>query len=417
MSKLRKRPKHAPLEPQHPPSPPPLQPERPIEVVPSSPSPSIPAPVTSTPLRKPALTPLQPPQPLTQPTMSRQDQKKPAAWYTPGRGPSSTVPGPSFPVPEARIELPISDEPRDSSASSSGTSKSSHFGPLNAGGPDIIAALPNPHESQLVTADPNAFATPIHITPQAAPDYERMSQSDSQSDSYGDSFMSHLYHLGQFLKDLFQLPFIGKFKTAEYDPGTSWRAHNSKAPKSWYTQPGQAKIDLLATPTASRPPRRFKSSRPPRARQYHNRDRDRHHHHHHHHKQVSSYSRPRHRYQHFSPPSSMDAATAIRPARTPMSATSEGVMPTSPGASSHGRGNQSIAYSYYGSQPMYVYPAQMPVVSRGMETTRSPKAERRPTMPIYMMAVPPTFGKHRSNRHHHHHHPSSSTSPPHRLSL
>lgn len=46
-----------------------------------------------------------------------------------------------------------------------------------------------------------------------------------------------------------------------------------------------------------------------------------------------------------------EATTAIRPTRTPMTATSAGLAYMSPGASSHGLGRHSVSYSWYSSSP------------------------------------------------------------------
>ena len=65
-----------------------------------------------------------------------------------------------------------------------------------------------------------------------------------------------------------------------------------------------------------------------------------------------------------------DAATAIRPARTPMSVTSAAQTFPSPGASSHGAGQQAMSFSWYSSSPQQ-YPWQpsqvyMPQISSPM---------------------------------------------------
>jgi len=52
-----------------------------------------------------------------------------------------------------------------------------------------------------------------------------------------------------------------------------------------------------------------------------------------------------------------DAATAIRPVRTPATFTSAGINLPSPGMSSHGLGQQSVRYSWYSSSPQN-YPWQ-----------------------------------------------------------
>lgn len=46
-----------------------------------------------------------------------------------------------------------------------------------------------------------------------------------------------------------------------------------------------------------------------------------------------------------------DAATAVRPLRTPMTVTSAGIAYPSPGMSSHGLGRHELTYSWYSSTP------------------------------------------------------------------
>lgn len=79
------------------------------------------------------------------------------------------------------------------------------------------------------------------------------------------------------------------------------------------------------------------------------------------------------------PSSYSDATTAIRAARTPMTATSAGVTLPSPGASSHGLGQHSIRYSWYSSSPQQ-YPANL----YGSEFT-SPQTTTGPGTPYYGM--------------------------------
>ena len=54
-----------------------------------------------------------------------------------------------------------------------------------------------------------------------------------------------------------------------------------------------------------------------------------------------------------------DATTAIRPVRSPLTATSRGMSVVSPGASSHGLGRQELSYSWYSSSPQQ-FPWQHP---------------------------------------------------------
>ncbi|GJE86076.1 hypothetical protein PsYK624_021560 [Phanerochaete sordida] len=57
-----------------------------------------------------------------------------------------------------------------------------------------------------------------------------------------------------------------------------------------------------------------------------------------------------------------DAATAIRPTRTPATVTSAGMNLASPGMSSHGLGEQSMRYSWYSSSPQqypWTYPSHL----------------------------------------------------------
>ena len=379
VSKLRKKRKDAPLQSQAPPSPVlPRRGERPIEVLRSASPSSPPHPVTSTPHQRPNITPLQLAPPLSEPTTSQKGKKKEGTqqWY---------IPTPKLAFPEPTTFDFFSQSEKQEGSNSANTSKSSHFRPLDSKQPDIIENLPNPHESKLVTTDPGAIPPPVQMHPQAAPDYERISPPSTHSFD-GDSFVTHLIHLGEFLRCLVNLPFVGRPKTVTYDPGVSWRANKAqpKVVRSWYSPqppPGEVHLDLLAPTTHPQPNNHMKPTRTIRP-QRHRHD---HHHHHHHHelRGRSPPSRSHHPYRPFPPLVGSDAVTAIRPTQTPPSATSGGVPPPSPGLSSRSRESQSVVK--YKGRSLYVQPI-------------GDQAQR-----IYVMSPVP-FGQSRHGSRHNHRH-------------
>ena len=113
---------------------------------------------------------------------------------------------------------------------------------------------------------------------------------------------------------------------------------------------------------------------------------------------------------------SEEGATAIRPTRTPASATSGGVLPTSPGASSHGLASHSHSTNYYYSPttppPQFLlYPSNMvpqPAgqvpAGTGSDSAPGMQPQMQP-VPVYMVAAPqfvmPTSSPPPSGRRHH----------------
>ncbi|CAL1715296.1 unnamed protein product [Somion occarium] len=385
MSKLRKKPKNAPFEPQNPPSPPLAGPPYTSTPLTKSPlgSPSRPVRMPSSPPKKPAITPLQPTN-APQRTPS-QNQRQRQNWYT-----SHQEDVRSPPILQERIELPKSNTPTGSVSTST---RSSQVMPIPRPAPEPPLDLPNPHESQLVTADPDTIAEPIQVHPQHAPDYDQMSLPEE--DSRDDSFGTQMYRFGQFVMDLIHLPWMAKPATVNYDPRQSSRARLGKPAKSWYTKPGQEKVDLLATPKTSRPPPRPKAQRPPRSMSQRPPRPSR--------LQSRAASHSRH-HRHHRSPTSIDAVTAIRPTRTPMTATSAGMVPTSPGASSHGHGHHSYTCSYYynhdGPRPLYLYPSAVAPKAPGGEEGAMAKPDITQVQPVYIIAAGPPDCRHHSHRQH-----------------
>lgn len=279
--------------------------------------------------------------------------------------------------------------------------------------------LPNPHESQELHP-PAPLGSPIQIDPQPTSDYERMSSRgyslDYSSNTGGTaSSSSHAVHVGKVLGGLRRLPWISTRVAAEYVPSESTRAQFDKPVGSWYSKHNPEKLDLLETPIVKRAP----------PRQKHRQDR----------RPVDSEPRPEvhtphrsgrrhhhHRREHH--PRSEGGATAIRPTRTPASATSGGVLPTSPGASSHGLDSHSYSCNYYYSpqQPLYLYPQAIPQPIKHEQGGGSPPPPEMPQpVPVIMMAAPGTYmmpispakGHHRPNHHQHMSRPHPSRHPPH----
>ena len=94
----------------------------------------------------------------------------------------------------------------------------------------------------------------------------------------------------------------------------------------------------------------------------------------------------------------------------------------SPGASSHGGGQHSYSYAYYGQSPLYVYPAQVGAGAPGapdgagvvhagypaaLPLAMPPVEGGSPqAVPVFMLAAPPAYGVPRtgSPRKHRRHH-------------
>ncbi|KAL4252860.1 hypothetical protein ABKN59_003572 [Abortiporus biennis] len=246
--------------------------------------------------------------------------------------------------------------------------------------PEVPPALPNPHEQELLSPVP--LETPVEIKPLPTEDYSRMSgQSSAFSPPYSssstsrtypsypeDSFRSHFNRIGRFISNLKGLPWISSHVAVDYRPADAHRAQYDKPIGSWYSPEGHEKLDLLAAPQSTPAP----SKRPAVRRRHHSQppeadDRRNHHHHHHHHH---------------------DGVAAVRPSRG--SATSGGVGPTSPGASS---GMNPYAYNYYYQQPhpVYVYPtaAVSPPRVRSPDGQAVMSSIPEQAVPVYMLAPAP----------------------------
>lgn len=235
-------------------------------------------------------------------------------------------------------------------------------------GPVAFDAFPNPY-------DPSPFpqAEPLIHSPEQAQlqptgDYNAMEESyyDSQPDAPDTTFASRMNSVGRFFTELVHLPWINAQATVVYRPTESRRARYAgpKPGRSWYAKEHTEKLDLLATPTVARPrPRPRAATQPlpqPQPRG------------------VPAQQSRAPRQQRPRAPRSVgsssatssraDAATAIRPTRTPASLTTHGglVRAASPGASSHGQAPHSFSTQYfYAPQPLYVYPGAVAPTAPG----------------------------------------------------
>ncbi|KAH8104024.1 hypothetical protein BXZ70DRAFT_678940 [Cristinia sonorae] len=311
-------------------------------------------------------------------------------------------------IPHERIHPPDS---RHASSTTPSTQSSSMLAPASPPNlpaprdppPTLQPALPNPYAPPAELHTPAYIASPVEVHPRHASDYDAM--SEPSSDLRQPSLNTRANQVGAFVKEFSHLPWINNRVATEYDPGQSHRAQEAQKHKksgSWYTKRGQQRLDLLETPSHPKPMRTRDIFAEP-----------------HESKNPRSHSHSRSR-PHRNHTAASDVVTAIRPSRTPASATSGGVVPTSPGASSHGRGSHAYSYSYYYSnpQPLYVYPAAVSPPRRPDANLNSGSQELQQALPVYMLAAPgplvlPASPNHRSSgRHHRSNHHPKSTSPP-----
>lgn len=279
---------------------------------------------------------------------------------------------------------------QEDSTQSSNTTATSQTGPITPEQTtDAPIDLPNPHDTPLDTSA--RIESPVQIELRPAADYTAMDQP-IYDDAPETTFSTHVNRVGKFISDFTRLPWISSHVAVDYEPGESRRARyaGQKPGPSWYTKENHEKLDLLATPPMRQraPPARAQaSSRPGPSRPH----------------------RPR------TPPlspSSRDAATAVRPARTPRSITSGDARDLdSPGASSHGHGHHSYSYTYYyAPQPLYVYPSPHgspvghgPPDMPGLRLPSPSGREAPQAIPVYMLAAPPMMVPASPGGHHRHH--------------
>ncbi|KAI0077748.1 hypothetical protein K474DRAFT_1049566 [Panus rudis PR-1116 ss-1] len=267
-------------------------------------------------------------------------------------------------------------------------------------------ALPNPHERPVSTVDPATIASPVAMEPLPTRDYRRMGERVPISYSYDyddDALSSHFNRIGKFFRDLYDLPWISRRITEDYDLSKSSRAQYGKVKGSWYQPPGHEKIDLLETPVAM--------SSPTRPGQYQYRRRVH---------RVNSPTRPvRQRLHRSSSIPHSNGPTISRPVRSPASATSGGNLP-SPGVSSHGHGVHNMSTSYYYPGFPY-YPMMVPPKQRSdSDVPVSPQVPvvlwpgPNGTLSPVRFQSPPPGHKHHHSHHHHHHSRSRSARRPRR---
>lgn len=276
-------------------------------------------------------------------------------------------------------------------------------------------ALPNPHDPSSIDVleTPASIASPVDVEPQYASDYDAMSRSPEPEEA---SLSSRANRVGKFVKDFAHLPWIGSHVATEYNPAESARAQQDKPSESWYTKRGHQRLDLLEGPAPARPQMQQRSRALPSEVQQSRSN-----------PQPRAHTGARPRQRHRANTAGSEVATAIRPTRTPASATSAGVVPPSPGASSHGKGSHAYSYSYYYSspQPLYVYPSavspqMVPPQLRRPDGSGSPPQELAQAVPVYMLATPapimmPSPQHHRSSSRNHrpgHHHPMPKMTSP-----
>lgn len=240
------------------------------------------------------------------------------------------------------------------------------------------------------------MASPIEVHPQPTSDYDAMSEPTPDPEEA--SLSTRANRVGKFVKDLSHLPWISSHVAEEYNPAQSPRALQDKPSGSWYTKRGHQQVDLLEGPAPAKVQIRQRSrAAPPELKQPRPRTRP----------------RPQRTYT-----GSDGATTAIRPTRFPASATSGGVIPTSPGASSHGGGSYSYSYYYSTPQPLYVYPSTVSPQLRRPDVPGSPHPpDVQQAVPVYMLATPaplvlPASPTHRSPGHQHRHHAAPKATSP-----
>ena len=284
--------------------------------------------------------------------------------------PGTTVADPStFPYISTRVSATQPKSPTDlSNAERSGRSshpsrRASH--PLSYGSHRSSSHANT--TSAIVSPGPRFIsADAVAVEPQPGSDYAKM-DSPIRFARPDDSFSTHITRVHDFFRDLKELPWTSDRVAIDYEPTRSGRAFvgKMKPAGSWYTSNKHQDIDLLAP-----------ASNPPRHSALHLRSVD------------------------GGTTASIRSGTRITPDyRSPIGSymTSPVTITTSPGASSHGQGQQGMSYSYYFAppQPLYVYPSPMstPITSpSGMSSSPGPsppEGHHPQAVPVFMIPGPP----------------------------
>ncbi|KAJ3479877.1 hypothetical protein NLI96_g8761 [Meripilus lineatus] len=361
-------------------------------------------------------------------------------WLSNAAQQHDSMPVPRFTPPEG------SGIPSETTSPMTGSSNPQLHAPQPIQPPQQLATLdhpqdplPNPHAQVIATPPP--MNSPVQMELQPTEDYGQMSSGGGYTADYsgdytpGESSSGQSINIGKALNGLRRLPWMSTRIAADYKPSSSTRAKFDKPVGSWYTKPNPERVDLLETnvirrasppPTRPREHRRrdrdppdSETSSQPRSSSSHRPREHRHGHAHNHHRKDKEHNTR-----------SEGGATAVRPTRTPASATSGGVLPTSPGASSHGLASHSHSTNYYYSPTQATPPAQyilypsnmipQPVgqVPAGTGSDSSPGMQpQMQPMPIYMVAAPqyvmPSSSPPPSGRRHHRSHHHSDMPRPH----